>query len=69
MIDLTIGHDVRLIGTSTPTMKVHRHLDDPSHLECIWFNTQLELQIGIFNKNVLEEYKPAASQLKGEFPE
>ncbi len=68
MIDLTIGHNVRLVGTTTPVMKVHRHLDEATHLECIWFNTLLELQTGIFNKNVLEEYKPAASELTGEFP-
>lgn len=69
MIDLTIGHNVRLKDTFAPIMKVHRHLDEPSHLECIWFNTLLELQIGVFNKNVLEEYKPAVSELTGEFPD
>jgi len=68
MIDVIIGSDVRLIGTKTPVMKVHRHLDDPDHVECIWFNTLLELQTGIFSTIVLEENKHEETQIKGDFP-
>ena len=69
MIDVIIGSDVRLIGTRTPVMKVHRHLDGPDHIECIWFNTLLELQTGIFSTIVLEENKHEGTHIKGDFPE